>query len=164
MAEELEGSLDARGLRVGIIVSQFNEAVTSRLLSGAREALRRNGVAEGAITVVHVPGSLELPQAAARMAASGRWDALVTLGCVVRGETAHFDLVVGESARGVAEVARTSGVPVSFGVLTTNTMQQALDRSGGALGNRGYDSAEAALKMASLLPRLDAEAGTGEGA
>lgn len=156
MAHELTGALDGAHLRVGLIVSQFNESITSRLLDGARDALTRHGVHEDRITIVHVPGSLELPQAAQRMADSGRWDALVTLGCVIRGETAHFDLVAGESARGVADVARTTGVPVAFGVLTTNTAEQALARAGGNLGNRGFDSVEAAIKMANLAPLLDA--------
>lgn len=155
MAHEISGGLDARGLRVGIIVSQFNEPITSRLLSGAREAAVRHGVREECITIVRVPGSFELPQAAARMARSGRWDALAALGCVVRGETAHFDFVAAEAARGIARAARDSGVPVAFGVLTTNTMEQAMARSGGALGNRGFDAMESAIKMADLHRQLD---------
>ena len=155
MAEELSGELDVSGLRVGVIVAQFNEAVTSRLLDGARQALRQHGVREDAITIVHVPGSLELPQAAQRMAQSGRWDALVALGCVIRGETAHFDLVAAEAARGIAQVARDCGVPIGFGVLTTYDTAQAMARSGGAAGNRGFDAVEASLKMASVNRQLD---------
>ena len=162
MAVEISGSLDAQGLRLGIIVAQFNEALTSRLLRGAREAAARHGVKEDALTVVHVPGSFELPQAARRMADSGRWDALVALGCVIRGETAHFDLVAGEAARGIADVARETGVPVAFGVLTTNNTEQALARSGGAQGNRGFDAVEAAIKMVSVHRQLNATASTGE--
>ena len=162
MAVEISGSLDAQGLRLGIIVAQFNEALTSRLLRGAREAAARHGVKEDALTVVHVPGSFELPQAARRMADGGQWDALVALGCVIRGETAHFDLVAGEAARGIANVARETGVPVAFGVLTTNNMEQALARSGGAQGNRGFDAVEAAIKMVSVHRQLNAMADAGE--
>ena len=158
MTEELSGKLDGSGLRIGIIVAQFNETVTSRLLDGAREALGRHGVREDAITIVRVPGSLELPQAAQRMARSGRWDALVALGCVIRGETAHFDLVAAETARGIAQVAREHGTAIGFGVLTTEDTAQAMARSGGALGNRGSDAAEAALRMASVNRQLDGAA------
>ncbi len=158
MAEELSGTLDGSGLRVGVIVAQFNETVTSRLLDGAREALKRHGVGSDAVTIVRVPGSLELPQAAQRMVRSGRWDALVALGCVIRGETAHFDLVAAETARGIAQVARESGVAIGFGVLTTNDTAQAMARSGGALGNRGSDAVEAALRMASVNRKLDGSA------
>jgi 6,7-dimethyl-8-ribityllumazine synthase len=155
MARELAGTLDGHGLRIGLIASQFNESITSRLLEGARDALVKNGVREDGITIVWVPGSLELPQAAKRMAETGAWDGLVTLGCVIRGETAHFDYVAGEAARGVADVARACGVPVTFGVLTTYDVDQAMARSGGALGNRGYDAATAVLKMISLYKQLD---------
>ncbi|MDA1036532.1 MAG: 6,7-dimethyl-8-ribityllumazine synthase [Chloroflexi bacterium] len=150
MAREIAGSIDGTGLRVGVIVSQFNEAVTSRLVSGAREALTRHSVREDAITIVTVPGALELPQAAQQMAESGDWDALVALGCVIRGETSHYDVVVAECARGIADVARTFGMPVAFGVLTTENADQAMARSGGALGNRGFDSAVTAIQMANL--------------
>ncbi len=155
MAHEISGGLDGQGLRVGIIVSQFNESITSRLLSGAREAALKHGVREERITIVQVPGSFELPQAAARMARSGKWDALVTLGCVIRGETAHFEFVAAEAARGIAQVARDTGVPVAFGILTTNNVAQAMARSGGVAGNRGFDSMESAIKMASLNRQLD---------
>ena len=155
MAHEISGGLDARELRVGIVVAQFNEAVTSRLLSGAREAAVRHGVREDRITIVRVPGSFELPHAAARMALTGLWDAIAALGCVVRGETAHFDLVAAEAARGIARVARESGVPVAFGVLTTNTVEQAMARSGGALGNRGFDAMETAIRMGDLSRQFD---------
>ena len=156
MAQELKGGLDGQGLRVGVIVSEFNEVITSRLLQGARQAFSSHGVREDAITIVWVPGSMELPPLAKRMAESGRWDALVALGCVIKGETAHFDFVAGEAARGIADVARETGVPVAFGVLTPNTMDQALARAGGAMGNRGFDAAESAIKMANLYRRLDA--------
>ena len=154
MARELNGSLDGGALRVGIIISRFNEAVTSRLLDGAREALARHGVRGEAITIAWVPGALELPQMAEQMAQGGDWDALVALGCVIRGETAHFDYVAGEAARGIAEVARTHGLPVAFGVLTTNDADQAMARSGGALGNRGFDAVSTAITMANLYRQM----------
>lgn len=156
MAQEISGSLNAQGLRIGVVAAQFNEAVTARLLRGAREAALRHGATEDALTIVRVPGSLELPQAAERMARSGAWDALVALGCVIRGETAHFDFVAAEAARGVAQVARETGVPVAFGVLTTETTEQAMARSGGAQGNRGFDAMESAIKMASVHRQLTA--------
>jgi 6,7-dimethyl-8-ribityllumazine synthase len=156
MPWELKPELVGHGMRVGVIVSLFNEFLTVRLLQGAQEALLQQGVKMADITVAWVPGSLELAPAAQRMASSGRWDALVALGAVVRGETAHFDLVAAESARGVAEVARQSGVPVAFGVLTTDTVEQASDRASGLLGNRGADAALAAVQMANLFRRLDA--------
>jgi len=155
MARELAGNLDGNGLRIGIIVAQFNEMITSRLLEGARNALVEHGVREDAITIVSVPGSIELPQAADRMAQSGAYDALVTLGCVIKGETAHFEYVAQEAARGISDVARSRGVPVAFGVLTTYTNEQAIARSGGALGNRGFDSASTAIKMANLYRQID---------
>lgn len=156
MAPELSANGDGSGLRIGLIASHFNEFITARLLAGAREALERAGVAAGDVTAVWVPGALELPQAAQRMAASGQYDALVTLGCVIRGETSHYDIVATESARGVADVARQTGVPVAFGVLTTENAEQAAERAGGSLGNRGGDAAEAAVKMANLFRELGA--------
>jgi 6,7-dimethyl-8-ribityllumazine synthase len=154
MAHELTGSLEGNGLRIGVIVAQFNETITSRLLEGAREAMAQHGVRETDITIVSVPGSIELPQAADRMAQSGAWDALVTLGCVIKGETAHFEYVSSEAARGVSDVARAHGVPIAFGVLTTYTNEQAMARSGGALGNRGFDSASTAIRMANLYKQI----------
>jgi 6,7-dimethyl-8-ribityllumazine synthase len=155
MARELRGGLDAHGLRIGVLVAQFNEVVISRLLDGAREALAHHGIREEDITIAWVPGSLELPQLASRMASAGSWDALVTLGCVIRGETSHFDYVCAESARGIAQVALDSGTPVAFGVLTTEDMDQAMARSGGAKGNRGFDAVESAIKMVNVYRQLD---------
>ena len=125
-----------------------------RRMDGAREALARHSVSEDAITIVTVPGSLELPQAAQQMAESGDWDALVALGCVIRGETSHYDYVAAECARGIADVARAFGVPVAFGVLTTENADQAMARSGGAKGNRGFDAVVTAIKMATLRLRI----------
>jgi 6,7-dimethyl-8-ribityllumazine synthase len=157
MARELSGNVDGTGLRVGLVVAQFNETITSRLLTGARDALSRHGVREDSITIISVPGAFELPQAARRMARTGLWDALVTLGCVIKGETAHFEYVSGESARGVAGVALAFDIPVMYGVLTTYDTDQAMARSGGALGNRGFDWALAAIKMATLYRQIDQE-------
>jgi 6,7-dimethyl-8-ribityllumazine synthase len=138
-------------LRIGIVVGRFNQAVTDALLAGALEALGAHGVADDAVDVVVVPGAFELPLCAQRLAATGRYDALVCLGAVVRGETPHFDYVAGEAARGLGEVARRYDLPVSFGVLTTDDMAQALARAGGGHGNKGYDAAVTALEMVHVL-------------
>jgi 6,7-dimethyl-8-ribityllumazine synthase len=140
--------------RVAVIVSRFNEAVTTRLLEGARDALRRLAVPDSHIDVVWVPGAFELPVAAETAAASERYDAIVALGCVIRGETAHFEYVAGEAARGLGNVALAHRLAVGFGVLTTDTLEQALARAGGAEGNKGADAAEAALQTADALDRL----------
>lgn len=139
------------GLRIGIALARFNQAVTDRLLAGALEALARYGVADDAIDVATVPGAFELPLCVQRLAATGRYDALVCLGAVVRGETPHFDFVAGEAARGVAEIARSADLPIGFGVLTTDTMAQALARAGGDRGNKGYEAAVTVLEMVQVL-------------
>jgi 6,7-dimethyl-8-ribityllumazine synthase len=139
------------GLRVGVVVARFNQAVTDALLAGTLEGLAAHGVAEDAIDVATVPGAFELPLTAQRLATTGRYDALVCLGAVVRGETPHFDYVAGEAARGIAEVARRYDLPVAFGVVTTDTMEQALARAGGAHGNKGYDAAVTVLEMVDVL-------------
>jgi 6,7-dimethyl-8-ribityllumazine synthase len=139
------------GLRIGVVVARFNQAVTDALLSGALDALAKHGVADDAVDVVSVPGAFELPLCAQRLAATGRYDALVCLGAVVRGDTPHFEYVAGEAARGVGEVARRYDLPVSFGVLTTDDMAQALARAGGGHGNKGYDAAVTALEMVHVL-------------
>jgi 6,7-dimethyl-8-ribityllumazine synthase len=144
---------DPRGenLRIGIVVARFNQAVTDALLAGALEGLAKHGVADDAIDVVMVPGAFELPICAQRLAATGRYDGLVCLGAVVRGETPHFDYVAGEAARGLNEVARRYDLPVSFGVLTTDDMAQALARAGGGHGNKGYDAAVTTLEMIHVM-------------
>ncbi len=150
-----EGSLgDLGGRRFAVAAARFNGIVTSKLLEGATAAFRRHGVAEEDIDVVWAPGAFELPLVAQRLAASGQFDAIVCVGAVIRGETAHFDFVAGECARGVQRVALESGVPCIFGVLTTDTLEQALDRAGGKHGNKGWESATAAIEMASLLDEL----------
>jgi len=140
--------------RVAVLVSRFNEEVTTRLLAGAREALRRHAVPDSRVDVVWVPGAFELPVAAEAAAAAERYDVIVALGCVIRGETAHFEYVAGEAARGLGNVALAHRIAVGFGVLTTDTLEQALARAGGAAGNKGADAAEAALQTADALDQL----------
>lgn len=146
------------GLRVGIVVSRFNEMISERLLAGALDGLRRHDVAEDAIDVVWVPGAFELPLMAKRMACSNRYDAVVCLGAVIRGSTPHFDYVAGQTAGGIARVSLETGLPVIFGVLTTETIEQAIERSGTKAGNKGYDAVVGAIEMANLL-RLLPDAG-----
>ena len=141
-------------LRVAILVSRYHERVTSRLLDGARAACREAGVDDAGVEVIHVPGAFELGVAAEACARSGRFQALVALGAVVRGETPHFDYVAGETSRVLAEVARAHAIPVGFGLLTTETLEQATARAGGAAGNKGHEAAQAALEMAGVISRL----------
>jgi 6,7-dimethyl-8-ribityllumazine synthase len=148
------GRLDASGLRVAIVASRFNEAVVDRLVSGATDAIVRHGALPSDIHVVWVPGAWELPVVARKLASSGRFDAIVALGAVVRGATPHFDYVAGEAASGCAAVGRDFSIPVAFGVLTTDTWEQAVERAGGKLGNKGAEAALAAIETASLLKEL----------
>ena len=150
----LEGSLDAKGMRVAVVVSRFNEVVTERLLSGARDCLLRHGVAESDLSVVRVPGAWELPQAVRKVVSMSQFDAVVALGALTRGETAHFELLASEVVRGLSAVAHDSGTPVTFGVLATDTVEQAVDRAGAKSGNKGWDAAVAAIEMVSLFRRL----------
>ena len=150
----IEGHLDAQGLKFALVASRFNDRITSRLVEGALDGLVRHGADPKNLTLVKVPGSFELPQAAAKLAKQGTYDAVVALGCLIRGETAHFDLLAAEAVKGLAQVAVTSGVPVIFGVLTCDTMEQAIDRAGGKAGNKGWDAALAAIEMVSLFRRL----------
>ena len=149
-----EGEYDVGGARFALIVARFNGEVVSRLRDGALETLQRHGVTDTDIDVVAVPGAFEIPFMARRLAASGRYDAIITLGAVVRGGTPHFDYVAGECARGVAEAANVTDVPVIFGVLTTDDMAQALERAGGERGNKGSEAAISALDMVATLRRL----------
>ncbi len=149
-----ERSYDVKDARFALVVSRFNAKVVSKLEQGALETLRRHGVASENISVVPVPGAFEIPFMAKRLAASKAYDAVITLGAVIRGGTPHFEYVAGECARGVAEVAREADVPVIFGVLTTNDMAQALERAGGAVGNKGSESAIAAMDMLTTLRGL----------
>jgi 6,7-dimethyl-8-ribityllumazine synthase len=147
---EFTGTLEGAGLRIGIVVSRFNRTVTESLLRGALEALERHGVAVDETVVVHVPGAFEVPFAARRLAAAGRYDALVCLGAVIRGETPHFEYICAEVTRGLGRIMGDHGLPVAFGMLTTDTIEQALDRAGAHHGNKGYEAAVTAIEMARL--------------
>lgn len=151
-----EGSLTDSGARYGIVVSRFNDLITSRLLDGALDALRRHGVdIEDRVTVVWVPGAVEIGVVAARMAKSGSYDAIIALGCVIRGGTPHFDYVAGEVSKATAQVAMSTGVPVAFGVLTVDTIDQAIERAGTKMGNKGAEAALSALEMTSLIKSME---------
>lgn len=150
-----QGDLSGQGLRIGIVVARFNEFITSHLLAGARDALLRHGVAEGDIDVAWVPGSFEVPWAARRLAASGRYDAIVCLGCLIRGATSHYDLIAAEAARGIGAVGQESGVPAIFGVVTAESIEQAIERAGTKQGNKGADAAVSAIEMANLSRALE---------
>ena len=150
----VEGALDGAGLRVAIAVARFNSFITERLLAGALDGLRRHGVAEDAVLIVKVPGSWELPVTVKTLCESGKYDAIICLGAVIRGDTPHFDYVAGEAAKGIGQAMLTSGIPVAFGVLTTNTLEQAIDRAGAKSGNKGFDAAITAIEMASVLKQL----------
>jgi 6,7-dimethyl-8-ribityllumazine synthase len=152
---ELKGTPQARGRRFAIVVARFNELITERLAEGARSCLLESGAPDDAVDVAWVPGAWELPVAALRLARTGQYAGIVAIGCVIRGETAHFDYIAGEAASGLGAVARDTGVPVGFGVLTTEDEEQALARAGGAAGNKGWEAAQAVLEMADLLARLE---------
>lgn len=153
----IEGQVIAKDLKIGIVVGRFNEFIGSRLLDGAVSGLMRHGVEEEDITVAWVPGAFEIPLVAKKMAASGDYDAVVTLGAVIRGATSHYDYVCNEVAKGVSAASLETGVPVLFGVLTTDNLEQAVERAGSKAGNKGYESATAAIEMANLLRELDDE-------
>ncbi len=152
---EISGDLNGAGKRFAILVTRFNSLVTDQLVSGAKDCLLRHGVTEDAIDLYRVPGAWELPAAAARVVALGKHDALVALGCVIRGGTPHFEYVAGETTRGLGVVAREASIPVSLGVLTTDTVDQALERAGTKAGNKGWDAALSALEMAELFRRME---------
>lgn len=154
MVKEVKGALSGKGRKFAFVVSRTNEFVTDRLLEGAVDTLVRQEVADGDITVVHVPGSFEIPPAASRLAESGAYDGVICLGTVIRGNTPHFEYIAAEVAKGIAQTALTAGVPVVFGVLTTDTIEQAIERSGSKGGNKGRDAALAALEMANLYSQL----------
>lgn len=154
----IEGNYDAKGLKAAIVVSRFNSFITERLLDGAMDALVRNGVDPNAVQVVRVPGAWEMPLIAAELAKQKRYDAVICLGAVIRGDTPHFDYVAGNAASGLANVSVETGVPVSFGVLTTNTLEQAIDRAGAKSGNKGFDAAMTAIEMVNLIRNLRAAA------
>ncbi len=152
---EIRGAVDARGRRFAIVASSFNEIVVGKLVEGALACFRAHGISEDDLMVAWVPGAFELPHAARKVAQSELYDAVVCLGAVIRGETAHFDLVAGQAAWGIQQVALETGVTVAFGVLTTDSLEQALDRAGGKHGNKGWDAAMAAMEMASVLDQIE---------
>jgi 6,7-dimethyl-8-ribityllumazine synthase len=155
MAENIiEGALDGRGLKFAIVLARFNSFITERLLEGALDALRRGGTEPGGVEIVRVPGSWEMPVVAAELAKQARHDGIICLGAVIRGETPHFDYVAGNAASGLAGISAQAGVPISFGILTTNTVEQAVDRAGAKSGNKGFDAAMTAIEMANLLRAL----------
>lgn len=150
-----EGKLDGAGLRVALVVGRFNNFFTDKLRDGAIDCLVRHGTPVESISVAYVPGSFEIPPTAARMAKTGRFDAVICLGAIIRGDTPHFDYVAAEAAKGVAQVAMHSAVPVIFGIVTADTLEQAVERSGTKAGNKGWDAAQAALEMISLYKAID---------
>ena len=151
----LEGKLVAKGIRVGIVAARFNEFITSRLLSGAMDGLIRHDVQEEDIHVAWVPGAFEIPLIASKMAKSGKYDAVICLGAVIRGSTSHYDYVCNEVSKGIAAVGLDSGIPVLFGVLTTENIEQAIERAGTKAGNKGYDCALSAIEMVDLLRQME---------
>jgi 6,7-dimethyl-8-ribityllumazine synthase len=149
-----EAQLDSTGMKFALVVSRFNAFITERLLAGAGDALRRTGALAAHLAIVRVPGAFEIPAAAKMLAESGEYDALVALGCLLRGDTAHYDVIVNEVTRGVGEVALATGVPIGFGVLTCDTLEQAIDRAGLKMGNKGFEAALAAVELAQLKRTL----------
>ncbi len=154
MPKFIEGNLDAKGLTFGIVVSRFNSFICERLLEGAIDALIRHGASEADITVARIPGAFEIPLAAKTMAASQRFDAIICLGAVIRGSTPHFDYVASEVSKGVASVSLESGLPIAFGVLTTDTIEQAVERAGTKAGNKGFEAAVTAIETVNVIKAL----------
>jgi len=150
----LEGKFAPQGRTFGIVVSRFNEFITARLLEGALDCLRRHGVGEGNIEIAYCPGAFEIPQIAQRLAESGRCDAIVCLGCIIRGETPHFEYIANAAATGIERAAQQTGIPMSFGVLTTDDLQQAIERAGAKGGNKGWEAALSAMEMADLVQQV----------
>ena len=155
MSRRITGSLNGEGLRVGVVVADFNDFITSRLLEGAVAGLEAHGVRDEDITIASVPGSFEIPLVTKKMADSGQYDSVICLGAVIRGETDHYNFVAGEATKGIANASVSSGIPVIFGVLTTDTVEQAINRAGGKQGNNGYGAAVAAVRMANLVRAID---------
>ena len=154
MPKQYEGKLDGSGLRMALVVGRFNSFISERLVDGALDALLRHGVADDDITVARVPGAFEIPLVARKMAESGKFDAVICLGAVIRGSTPHFDYVSAEVSKGIASVGLASGVPVIFGVLTTDSIEQAIERAGTKSGNKGFDAAVSAIEMVNLLKEI----------
>jgi 6,7-dimethyl-8-ribityllumazine synthase len=154
MNRTIEGTLDARGLKSALVASRFNDFIVSRLISGAMDALVRHGASADDITLVRVPGAFEIPQVVSATVRSGKYDLVVALGAVIRGSTPHFDYIAAEVAKGVAQIAMQAPIPVSFGVLTTESIEQAIERAGSKAGNKGAEAAVSAIEMANLLKQL----------
>jgi len=154
VAEIIEGNLTGEGLKAGIVVGRFNEFISSKLLDGAFDGLKRHGVLEEDISVAWVPGSYEIPLTADKMAKSGKYDGILCLGAIIRGDTPHFEYVASEAAKGIAKVGLDSEIPVIFGVLTTDTIEQAIERAGTKAGNKGFDAALSFIEMANLLDKI----------
>ncbi len=155
MSSVFEGALLGKGLKVAVVVARFNEFITGKLLSGAQDALTRHGVSEEDIDVAWVPGSFEIPLVAQKLAMSKKYDAVICLGTVIRGATPHFEYIAAEVSKGVAKVGLDSGIPVMFGVITSDTIEQAIERAGTKAGNKGFDAAVGAIEMANLLKKID---------
>jgi len=154
MARVIEGQLDASGLRIGIVAARWNSFVGEHLIAGALDAIKRHGGADKDITLIRVPGSFEIPLVAKKLAESGSVDAVVAVGAIIRGSTTHYELVCSEATKGVAKVALDSGVPVTFGIITTDTIEQAIERSGSKAGNKGAEAAVAAIEMAQVMRQI----------
>ncbi len=157
MPKVLEGKIDAKGLKFGLVVSRFNNFINDHLLDGALDALTRNGAEEKDLCIIKVPGAFEIPLAAKKMAGSGRYDAVICLGCVIRGATPHFEYISAEVTKGIAKVSLESGIPVSFGVITADNLEQAIERAGTKAGNKGWDAALSAIEMINLFKTMGAK-------
>lgn len=151
MTKTYEGQLTAEGLKFGIVASRFNEFITNKLLAGAIDALKRHGASEADIAVAWVPGAFEIPMVAKKMAESGNYDAVICVGAVIRGSTPHFDYIAAEVSKGIAQIGMSTSVPAIFGVITTENIEQAIERAGTKAGNKGFEAAESAIEMANLL-------------
>jgi 6,7-dimethyl-8-ribityllumazine synthase len=156
----MTGGFDGKGLRVAVCTARFNDLITSQLVAGCRSALAQHGVRDEDVNWTEVPGSRELPVACKALAQSGRYDAVIALGCVIRGETVHFELVAHETSRGLGQAAVETGIPIIFGVLATENLEQAMDRAGGKMGNAGWNAAVSAIETANLLERIEKGAGS----
>jgi 6,7-dimethyl-8-ribityllumazine synthase len=159
MAKIIEGKIRAEGLRFGIVVSRFNSFITERLLEGALDALRRNGAKEDAIEICRTPGSFEMPAVVKRLVERNAYDAIICLGAVIRGATPHFTYISAEVSKGIAQLALESAIPIAFGVITADTIEQAIERAGAKAGNKGWDAALSAIEMANLYRELDGKKG-----
>jgi 6,7-dimethyl-8-ribityllumazine synthase len=157
MMKTHEGQLDGTGLKFGLVISRFNDFITRRLVEGCMDALKRNGVDEKDVEAAYVPGAFEIPVVAQKMARSGKFDAVISLGAVIRGSTSHFDYVAGQVARGVSTASMETGVPIIFGVITTETIEQAIERAGTRLTNRGFEAGQSAIEMVRVMQKLDEE-------